>query len=119
MQHRGKSHLILPTRTRAATSVVVAAHRWLPARTAVRDSARIVLGIGSRQIRQAFGGSETGRQEASTRRRQRAGTSWDQPLTVRVLCALLPPVDAIIQSGGGTGPEKPRQPTNSVPMPDR
>ena len=60
MQHRGKSHLIVPTRTRAATSVVVAAHRWLPARTAVRDSARIVLGIGSRQIRQAFGGSETG-----------------------------------------------------------
>ena len=26
---------------------------------------------------------------------------------------------ALIQSGGGTGPMKPRQPISSVPMPDR
>ena len=27
--------------------------------------------------------------------------------------------NALIQSGGGTGPAKPRQPTRAVPMPDR
>ena len=41
-------------------------------------------------------------------------------LDARLLaCSTGPHIDALIKSGGGTGPVKPRQPTRSVPMPER
>ena len=39
-----------------------------------------------------------------------------QKFTARALCSR---DEALIESGGGTGPLKPRQPIRSVPMPDR